>query len=87
MESLNFEFAGRRGVRPFTPVLVGVVGSGNLEVLVEPSSDVESNQFHIETSARGFGAIWQAVVSDFQQFQKQRARVRKELRARLGLEP
>ena len=65
MESLSYEFAGTRGVQPFTPVLVGVVGSGNLEVLVEQGGDAELNHFHIETSARGFGDIWQAVVSDF----------------------
>ena len=66
MESLKFEFAGTRGVRPFKPELVGVVGSGNLEVLVEAGGQGDLNQFHIETSARGFGDIWRAVVSDFQ---------------------
>ena len=65
MESLSYEFAGTRGVQPFTPVLVGVVGSGNLEVLVEAGGEGDLNHFHIETSARGFGEIWQAVVSAF----------------------
>ena len=68
MESLKYEFAGRRAAQPFAPVLVGVVGSGNLEVLLEPASggaDAEKICFYIETSARGFGAIWEAVVRDF----------------------
>ena len=65
MESLSYEFAGTRAVQAFTPVLVGVVGSGNLEVLVEASGQGGLSHFHIETSARGFGAIWQAVVHDF----------------------
>ena len=47
-------------------MLVGVVGSGNLEVLLEPAPGNEC-AVHIETSARGFGAIWQAVVGDFHQ--------------------
>ena len=65
MESLNYDLVGTRGVQPFKPVLVGVVGSGNLEVLVEQGADADLSRFEIATSARGFGAIWQAVVGDF----------------------
>ena len=65
MESLNFEFAGTRGVQAFAPVLVGVVGSGNLEVLVEAGEPGDLSHFHIETSARGFGTVWEAVMRDF----------------------
>jgi malonate decarboxylase delta subunit len=65
METLCFEFPGTRRPAAFAPVLVGVVASGNLEVLVEPSAS-EGCVFRIETSARGFGAIWEAVVRDFQ---------------------
>ena len=36
MESLRYTFPGLSGVGSFAPVLVGVVASGNLEVLVEP---------------------------------------------------
>lgn len=52
----------------FSPVLVGVVGSGNLEVLIEPGSTGGGVAMAVEvqTSARGFGAVWQAVVDDFQ---------------------
>ena len=67
METLNFEFVGTKRVQAFAPVLVGVVASGNLEVLLEPLAAPASDRcvFHIETSARGFGAIWEAVVRDF----------------------
>jgi len=64
MESLVYEFAGTRRVAAFAPVLVGVVGSGNLEVLVEPAAAAVS-RYSVETSARGFGAIWEAVLRDF----------------------
>jgi malonate decarboxylase delta subunit len=67
MESLVYEFAGTRRVAAFAPVLVGVVGSGNLEVLVEPAADADVCRYSVETSARGFGAIWEAVLRDFQQ--------------------
>jgi len=64
MESLVYEFAGTRRAAAFAPVLVGVVGSGNLEVLVEPAAAAIS-RYSVETSARGFGAIWEAVLRDF----------------------
>lgn len=64
LERRDYRFAGRRSVGRFAPVLVGVVASGNLEVLLEPvvGSDCEVT---VATSARGFGAIWDAVVQDF----------------------
>jgi malonate decarboxylase delta subunit len=66
LESLDFIFIGQRPAGAFEPVLVGVVGSGNLEVMLEPAPGTECT-VHIETSARGFGPIWEAVVRDFHQ--------------------
>ena len=66
LETLEYTFTGQRAPGIVAPVLVGVVGSGNLEVLLEPLPGAEC-QVHIETSARGFGAIWQAVMRDFHQ--------------------
>ncbi len=65
LEALQFEFDGQRPVGLFRPVLVGVLGSGNLEVLMEPDSR-SGCRFRIDTSARGFGGIWEAVLRDFQ---------------------
>jgi malonate decarboxylase delta subunit len=65
LEALHYEFSGgTRQAGRFAPVLVGVVGSGNLEVLVEPGADALC-RIEVQTSARGFGHIWQAVLSDF----------------------
>ncbi|WCM86590.1 malonate decarboxylase acyl carrier protein [Acidovorax sp. NCPPB 3576] len=64
LETLDFSFPGGRAAGPFAPVLVGVVGSGNLEVLLEPDSGAGCS-VRVETSARGFGPIWQAVLDDF----------------------
>lgn len=66
LETLDFSFTGGRPAGGFAPVLVGVVGSGNLEVMIEavPGADCA---VRVETSARGFGPIWQAVVGDFHQ--------------------
>lgn len=66
MEKLHYEFAGQRAPGHFAPVLVGVVGSGNLEVMIEPAPQSTACQIDITTSARGFAPIWQAVVNDFQ---------------------
>lgn len=64
LETLDFSYAGGRAAGAFAPVLVGVVGSGNLEVLLEPAPEGGCT-VRVETSARGFGPIWQAVVDDF----------------------
>jgi malonate decarboxylase delta subunit len=64
METLRFNFTGgqRRldGAR-----LVGVVGSGNLEVLIEHHPLDGGCEVEISTAAHGFGQIWEAVVRDF----------------------
>ena len=64
LETLDYTLPGQRPAGRFVPILVGVVGSGNLEVLLEPSAGSDC-RVHVETSARGFSAIWQAVVTDF----------------------
>jgi malonate decarboxylase delta subunit len=64
METLHFAFDGGRALAPFAPVLVGVVASGNREVLVEPAAG-SGCRIDIDTSARGFGPIWEAVLRDF----------------------
>lgn len=64
LESLVFSFSGGRPAGAFDAVLVGVVGSGNLEILLESATTAHC-VVQIETSARGFGTIWQAVAEDF----------------------
>ena|SRR5690242_12828208 len=66
METLQFEYrGGRRTGGTRQPALVGVVGSGNLEVLVEPADLGGACRVDVTTAAVGFGAIWQAVLDDF----------------------
>lgn len=66
MEQLRFEFAGRKPVHPAPDhALVGVVASGNLEVMIEPAELGGRMAIEIVTAARGFGAIWEAVLRDF----------------------
>lgn len=66
MEKLNYALPGTTTPGVFSAILVGVVGSGNLEVMVEPGFDASRCTFDIATSARGFAPIWEAVVQDFQ---------------------
>lgn len=66
IESLTYDIPGQRPAGSFRPVLVGVVSSGNLEVMLEPIAGTDC-QVRIETSARGFAPIWDAVVRDFHQ--------------------
>jgi malonate decarboxylase delta subunit len=65
MEALQFQYSGGHllGGRA---TLVGVVSSGNLEVLVEPQPlHAEICEVHIITTVAGYRAVWSAVVSDF----------------------
>ena len=66
MEQLKFDLAGQKVPQTFDALLVGVVGSGNLEVLMEQGTNPTRCTFTINTSARGFGPIWEAVVQNFQ---------------------
>jgi malonate decarboxylase delta subunit len=43
---------------------VGVVGSGDLEVLLEPSPDAHAH-VRVNTSVDGFGAAWRNVLDRF----------------------
>lgn len=66
METLRYRFDGQRGARAgLEHALVGVVASGNLEVLVERVPLEGAMEIDILTAASGFGAIWQAVLDDF----------------------
>lgn len=67
MEKLVYELASATSGAPQTraPVLVGVVGSGNCEVLVEGGAPPARCLVTVNTSAHGFATIWEAVLSDF----------------------
>ena len=66
MEDLSFRHKARgraAGTRPMA--IVGVVASGNLEVLVERVLPDDECRLEIKTAAEGFGEVWSAVVADF----------------------
>jgi len=68
MEDLNITVRSAPQVRRHPAVLVGVVASGNCEVLLEPQEGAAAQgqcTFTIHTSALGFAPIWQAVIADF----------------------
>lgn len=63
LETLNFEFpAGSRGV--IRRVQVGIVASGNLEVLLEPAANAYSS-VRVRTSASGYSGTWKALLQVF----------------------
>nr|WP_049460073.1 malonate decarboxylase acyl carrier protein [Stenotrophomonas maltophilia]ASE52793.1 malonate decarboxylase acyl carrier protein [Stenotrophomonas maltophilia]MDH2063008.1 malonate decarboxylase acyl carrier protein [Stenotrophomonas maltophilia]HDX0899820.1 malonate decarboxylase acyl carrier protein [Stenotrophomonas maltophilia]HDX0916805.1 malonate decarboxylase acyl carrier protein [Stenotrophomonas maltophilia]HEL3010373.1 malonate decarboxylase acyl carrier protein [Stenotrophomonas len=68
METLDYRFEGHTAVQfPRGAVLVGVLASGNLEILLEPAALDGAMTVRIITAAKGFGSVWQAVISDFAQ--------------------
>lgn len=61
MENLSYEFvASKQTAVLHRQVLVGVVGSGDLEVMVEPDTDLI--RIRICTSVDGMGSIWHALM-------------------------
>ncbi|MBR0907140.1 MULTISPECIES: malonate decarboxylase acyl carrier protein [Bradyrhizobium] len=66
MEDLSFQHRVRaRADGTRQSALVGVVASGNLEVLVERVLPDEQCAVEIRTAAVGFGEVWTAVIDDF----------------------
>ncbi len=62
METLNYEYEAKR---PLTRrAHVGVVGSGDLEVLIEPSSSL-TTQVRVRTSVDGYARVWKSVLDRF----------------------
>jgi len=62
METIELDYPARHTVP--RRVHVGVVGSGDLEVLLEPSPDLRAHVL-VNTSVAGFGAIWKSVLDRF----------------------
>ena len=62
METLNYEFPATRAVQQ--RVHVGVVGSGDLEVLMEPAPAATATVV-VNTSVDGFGVVWKAALERF----------------------
>lgn len=60
MEQLRFEYpAGEPANRR---VLVGVVGSGDLEVMIEPG-ETGKTLIDVTTSVNGYGRVWDAQLT------------------------
>ncbi len=63
MEHLSFTYEGGHP-EVQASIVVGVVASGNLEVMIEPTEDATC-RITVHTPARGFDAVWSAVLGDF----------------------
>jgi len=67
IEQLKFDFPGHPS--PVQPArgnaCIGVVNSGNLEVLIESAALGGRCEVDVKTSANGFKSTWAAVLEDF----------------------
>jgi malonate decarboxylase delta subunit len=64
MQSLNYRFAAVR--TPARPVHIGVVASGDLEILLEPAGpDFDEAVVRVRTSVDGFDTVWREVLTRF----------------------
>ena len=62
MEVLTFDYEATSPVTQRSHV--GVVGSGDLEVLIEPSPD-QAAHVRVRTSVSGYAAVWKTVLDRF----------------------
>lgn len=66
MEKLSFTMkAPNAAAGTRARAIVGVVASGNLEVLLERSLPGDICVIDVATAAHGFAAVWEAVIDDF----------------------
>ena len=66
METLNFRLESAPAERSgASSTLCGVVGSGNLEILLRQSNEPTVCTVEVKTAARGFGDTGQAVLDAF----------------------
>jgi malonate decarboxylase delta subunit len=67
MEHLEFRFASFGEPAPVNPdeTLVGVVGSGNLEVMIERPDLGGDCLAVVDTSIQGYSTVWRQVLQDF----------------------
>lgn len=66
MQTLTYEFPAQR--TPARAIHVGVVASGDLEILLQPPSDDEPADraaVRVRTSVDGFDTVWQAALQRF----------------------
>jgi malonate decarboxylase delta subunit len=56
---------GRPAAGHIESAIVGVVASGNLEILLERTLPETECSVEIATPVRGYDEVWQAVVADF----------------------
>ncbi len=63
MERFTFEYPA--SVEPAKRAHVGVVGSGDLEVLLEPAAGHTHSHVDVRTSVEGFGDAWKLVLTRF----------------------
>ncbi|WP_096199598.1 malonate decarboxylase subunit delta [Bacillus sp. FJAT-45350] len=62
MEKIIYTFQATKAINK--RVHVGVVGSGDLEIIMEPSNDLNT-QVMIRTGINGFKETWEAVLQRF----------------------
>jgi malonate decarboxylase delta subunit len=65
MECFKFRFENGKRKIQHKPHVVGVVSSGNLEILLETTPLDNACEIEVRTSINGYKDVWQAVLNDF----------------------
>jgi len=70
MESFSFKYPASKNITQRAHI--GVVGSGDLEILMNPSES-DQTEFIVRTASDGFKQTWQAVFDRFTAFNDYKA--------------
>jgi malonate decarboxylase delta subunit len=65
MEHIELRFAGGTNKGSLPWAIAGVVGSGNLEVMIEQALSDSGTFVVVDTAVKGFREVWQAVLQRF----------------------
>lgn len=63
MQTLTYQFPATR--TPAQQIHVGVVASGDVEILLHPSADASHADVRVRTSVDGFDTVWHDVLARF----------------------
>jgi malonate decarboxylase beta subunit len=65
MDTYHYTFPLKQTLPKGQTIEIGVAGSGNLEVIIQPGSNLSETTFTIQTNVTGFKDTWDAVIKRF----------------------
>ncbi|STX29758.1 acetyl coenzyme A carboxylase, carboxyltransferase subunit beta [Legionella beliardensis] len=65
MDKYDYSFALEKQLKPGQIIKVGVAGSGNVEVVIQPTQDLNQTTIDVYTQVLGFKSTWDEVIKRY----------------------